>query len=417
LQPKDQNGHEKPAREKYKLFRPQRKAIQRIFRRYPKSLSTRLDAAIDLYDEEGDIFKATLAELPEGGTLLESGGVQQILGSMAEVAKLAPAKATIESLIALGNLEVELVAYEASTARHIYRAINVGFILPQKSARVALKKNWLEKDIAPVGELRDRLAVRATRRIDRIKEEIIPVEQKIFAKQILQLASEAKVHLSGVFESDPALAPAAKSEAYIAEKARLARDILKRVGAKELDNPEFARVVNQLASTNLTAAERAKLEADRQARSAGLSRQITVAKDVLRGGARLTEGRRDKQQLSEKIDLLHSLTDEENQRLLEPDERGIIVATLVGQLESFIKTIRRVKGSSDEEVQTIARTRPDVMKELYEFDLDAAFIKLGGLLENPEIARQIGQALDYDEIQKIRLAVENYPAPHSESSA
>jgi len=136
------------------------------------------------------------------------------------------------------------------------------------------------------------------------------------------------------------------------------------------------------------------------------STQVTQAKEVLRGGGRLQNGK-EKDSLREQADELHRLVDDETSaRMLEPEESGVMIAILAGKFDGFYEVLARVQsGEGDEIVETVRQLRPEVMRELENFSLEAVLERIVRTLSDPIKRQEIDKILTHVGLREVEAKV------------
>lgn len=137
---------------------------------------------------------------------------------------------------------------------------------------------------------------------------------------------------------------------------------------------------------------------------------LSSAKDVVRGGRRLKPtGEQTEAEIKSKADSLHKLTEKDNQdeKLLYPEETGVIMSVVTGKFEDFVRTIEGIK---DIDLNTVSAALPPeklkTVRELQGFDLTNAIERIKTILEDKDDKLRISQIIGNEEVVKVTIALD-----------
>jgi hypothetical protein len=144
---------------------------------------------------------------------------------------------------------------------------------------------------------------------------------------------------------------------------------------------------------------------------------ITQAKNVLRGGGRLKPGKgQTKKEIQQKAQDLHDIRYEDD-RLLEREESGVIIAAVSGHFDSFRRVVEKVKlHTSNSNTDAFPADRSSAIKEIREFGLEDALQKISGIIENPDRSPYIERVLKPEEMKILRTKIKEVLEPEKTDS-
>jgi hypothetical protein len=175
---------------------------------------------------------------------------------------------------------------------------------------------------------------------------------------------------------------------------------------KRLGNPEFAKALGQKQST------------EAQPIPDGLNHQINEVRDMLRGGRRLKPAKGESlKTVHEKADKLRALRDEKGERLLEPEEAGVILAITLDRFDGIITVIDYAKSvNGNNEMGSLSTEQAKVIRELKDFNLQATLSKIISFTKDPSKLPTLGEILGFENIGKIRSTIDGVIAPDEPES-
>jgi len=233
---------------------------------------------------------------------------------------------------------------------------------------------------------------------------------------LLDLITEAKTALEYAGLDENQLPGVLVTEDYLVQRA----DYVKRLFSKI--DPEFFKEDNidervkplfetTIADTETAQAEkrkRAELRAsqrDREERAKDLNVQVSEARDILLGGSRLGNGK-NKPDIREKAEALRAimLDDSRKIRLLGQEQSGLIIAIIYDRYASFTDTLSRIQGAGehDEIIQTVEQGRPNVVRDIRDFDLTKTTDRLQEILLHEHTRAMLLEVLEPRELAKLQ---------------
>lgn len=240
------------------------------------------------------------------------------------------------------------------------------------------------------------------------------------------------VYLLSVVDATKRLLPTAdeleegEQEAVLATEGYLTSQIdtviatLRDTAPDILDEKVASEDLRRLGSSSL-ATELQQKELGRKRAEVGenVITGITDAKNVLRGGGRLEPAKgQSKKEVQQRAQDLHALRDGNDQRLLEREESGVIMATVTGHFETFREVIEKVKlHASNGNRDAFPADRANVIDEIKKFDLEGAMRKISAVLEDPNRRVYVEKILKPEELKRLKATVKEVLEPEDSSQS
>src|SRR3989344_2813648 len=374
----------------------------RIADRYLDGFSERskyVDDALNRYDEKlqaryGDYSQHPIAKGP-----LDFEMLAEDLKLLEQIAGQLPSQASLDTLTNVYAISKRDAAAKLRNLRY-----------PSLARRVM---NWTQDGVTSrmnvvgyrqraIGSLRKRGGT-----LHRKTLSLAATEGRVQASMMLDTVKGAKGALAEILQQMPDhdISAIASAEEYLRTKVIFAEQCLSQFGL-EKKSPALEEGIRQLGSTVLVDSVAERTAQERQDRAKPFSTQVTQAKEVLRGGGRLQNGK-EKDSLREQADELHRLVDDETSaRMLEPEESGVMIAILAGKFDGFYEVLARVQsGEGDEIVETVRQLRPEVMRELENFSLEAVLERIVRTLSDPIKRQEIDKILTHVGLREVEAKV------------
>jgi hypothetical protein len=127
----------------------------------------------------------------------------------------------------------------------------------------------------------------------------------------------------------------------------------------------------------------------------------------MRGGRRLKPDNGETEDgIKQTADQLYALKDSDDNKLLDPEEAGLIMSMVTGKFEGFEGVIKAVKRhAANGDLEAFPAERVSVVRELSHFDLAKALAKIGSLLESPDSKLLLERVLGIEEARQIQATV------------
>jgi len=361
------------------------KSTQQVLGILEEDLSRDQSRADPHYVKPSDRIKARLAQLNAGAQKLPSSSTMQTLKnfgllSIDEIKFVE--RRDVMALLPLPRMLKKDLSYKQKGAEKIEVV----------AAEVEETRRWgkaLHKDIVE---------------LTKSSEETVVLE-------LLESLAAIQRSLPSVFEETPDLALV--SEQYLEEKTLVIEKHLRRTSARSLNEPAVRASINRLRGRPLAQSLEANLVKEKAESASGFNKQITEARDILRGGTRLDVTKELPNPRALGTDLHNLATDaQQKTRLLTPEESGLIMAIIGRRFASFLEVLQKInEGENDENLNTIAAQRPDVIKELQRFELDRCIESLLDKLFDKNQRNQFASVLSEASLSKIEIALSHYLNP------
>ena len=277
--------------------------------------------------------------------------------------------------------------------------------------------------IADVGNLvrsSDELNTQVFRTIDDGKKSYdllntaIDRQKYLFALSTIKTAKIAMSNIRILCDSNPdndQIDVLRLSEEYVRERVNIAADIV-RANLSPEERYKFNQSIKfEFNESEVSMAEERKNLAEKQTDPAIFSGLVTEARDILKGGRRLVKYGNEKR-IQELADQLRQLRDKNRvgeTRVLEVEECGLIIATIIGRFRDFTDTQAHIKMSRpDRGLHDLEKLRPDEVRLIRGFNLPGAMKKLSSQIENGETLKLLSEVLSQDEIKAFKDTLAQY---------
>ncbi|HUD07455.1 MAG TPA: hypothetical protein VMR34_06275 [Candidatus Saccharimonadales bacterium] len=235
-------------------------------------------------------------------------------------------------------------------------------------------------------------------------------DQVVIGEALIPFMASLKQNLEQAAEEEPESLPSgfAATEAYLGSKAQAVEAFSKKSkGSGEgFGNPKQLEFLLGLHI--------AKTELDRQRQqevetSKDFNREVTEARDIVKGGRRLKYDRKDID-LPALADSLNDIPENGgDNKLLSIEERGLILSIITNKFDSFVQTLSRMNSSEVDNVRVFVKSeRPDIFSLLADFDLEDTVFNLLILLEDDEGVKKLSRFLSDEQIKAIKTSLTNY---------
>jgi hypothetical protein len=194
------------------------------------------------------------------------------------------------------------------------------------------------------------------------------------------------------------------AEQYLAAKTEYTKRITASIATEILEAPEVKEVVDDLLDTPLTTSQKEEASKELKAKTEAATKQLTTARDILLGGRRL-KGNGNGRPIQKIVDGVLRVTVDNHltERLLTPEQCGLIVSAMCGKLGSFVATWERAcKDPLDPEISLGYEVRPELVQMLREYNLTSHILGLVRMLGDPGLCKRLSGYFEQDELQRVR---------------
>lgn len=306
--------------------------------------------------------------------------------------------ATLETAIAPSRYGSRLLRAHANpfsvSGRLLHAVAKVGNEKAYKWLKAAHNKKELESEI---GQAREEGTSLHRALIDTVK-----AEEVRDAVQLLREVVAAKERLPQPDQLDQdKINTSLAVEDYLVAQANKARSIIQRLHPSRFGEEAVHMVMRQartkdfagaLATKRALDAEAARNDAESQAPA-----HMSIARDVLQGGRRLSpsSGQTEITQKALALDeMLNSYTDK---KALSRSECGIVVALYTGAYGKFETAWTEAQALENTIIATMSAQKREPLTELKEFKLDEALRKISAFLSRPPHQQGVAEILGSDD--------------------
>jgi hypothetical protein len=239
-------------------------------------------------------------------------------------------------------------------------------------------------------------------------------QKYLFALSTIKTAKIAMSNIRILCESNPdsdQINVLRLSEEFVRERVNIAADIV-RANLSSEERYKFNQSIKfEFNESEVSMAEERKNLAEKQTDPEIFSGLVTEARDILKGGRRLVKYGNEKR-IQELADQLRQLRDKNRvgeTRVLEVEECGLIIATIIGRFRDFTETQAHIKmDHPDRGLHDLEKQRPEEIKLIRGFNLPGAMKKIDSLINSQNTRDLLTKVLNQDELSALKDALSQY---------
>jgi hypothetical protein len=351
----------------------------------------------------------------ENTSVLLAQQFQEISGQLADIANKLPGS---ETSLVLKQIFAKVHDYYSG----LYQADSAGLsnvqrVILQKAASANAR---FVSDLEGAVESCDNLNTQGLKTIEYGKEthdllntEIILQEYQL-ALSTIQTARKAENNIRTFCESNPdceQLDAYRLSEEFLKERVNAAAEIV-RANLSPEERRKFNQFIEfEFGESGVSMAEARKELKEQQADPTTFSSLVSEARDILKGGRRLDKYGNEKRvhELADQLKLLRKEDKVGETRILEVEDRGLIIAITTGRLRDFLDTYVHVKMEHpDRALHDLEKLRPNEVELIRGFDLPDAMERLTNLITQKDTLGLLSEVLSASELSVLEDTLNQY---------